>query len=203
MAVRKVSESQKKIIAGRQHYKCTNNINNYECPLYFNGRDGSFDEAGYEIDHINELSISFNNDISNLQALCIMCHRVKTKRFLQKPKESVVKRKKFDIELTLWNGKKVITSEFEIYGLENIFIDKLHKIYEWMKDNKFRQIGVMDKEVFIHLFDKIEEPPKRTRPFPPFILNEEKLIQDWELKYGFSIQEYINYKTKNDMDISD
>jgi 5-methylcytosine-specific restriction endonuclease McrA len=40
----------------------------------------SFDEAGYDIDHITELRNGGSNDISNLQALCPTCHRVKTSR---------------------------------------------------------------------------------------------------------------------------
>lgn len=84
---RTVTESQKKFIAGCQRYKCANNPNSnlnglsqYDCPLWKNN-DGSFDEAGYEIDHIEEFCKNGNDDNSNLQALCISCHRVKTKLF--------------------------------------------------------------------------------------------------------------------------
>lgn len=87
--MRKVSVAQKKFVAGRQNYKCANNpeiqlfkIQNYKCPLWRNNGDGSFDEAGYEIDHIEEYSISQNNNMDNLQALCLSCHKVKTKQFL-------------------------------------------------------------------------------------------------------------------------
>lgn len=73
---RKVSDSQKKRVAGRQRYRCAASVLNYKCPL--NG--DPFDESGYEIDHIQELRDGGNNDISNLQALCPMCHRVKTSR---------------------------------------------------------------------------------------------------------------------------
>ena len=84
-----LSESIKKQIAGKQRFKCSNKpgsslkyLNDYLCPLWRNGGDGSFDEAGYEIDHIIEKSIGGNNDESNLQALCQSCHKLKTKRFL-------------------------------------------------------------------------------------------------------------------------
>lgn len=73
---RKVSDSQKKRVAGRQRYRCAASVSNYSCPL--NGEP--FDESGYEIDHIQELRDGGSNDISNLQALCPMCHRVKTTR---------------------------------------------------------------------------------------------------------------------------
>ena len=88
-----ITESVKKTIAARQSFKCANNKSDpwasspttYDCPLW-QCRDGTFDEAGYEIDHIAEVSISGDNSVENLQALCPMCHRVKTRRFLQKKK---------------------------------------------------------------------------------------------------------------------
>jgi hypothetical protein len=88
MSVRKVSEALKKLIAGRQNYKCANMLNsdivkNYNCPLWENKeRNGSFGEEGYQIDHIVEHSISKNDAPENLQALCLSCHSVKTKRFM-------------------------------------------------------------------------------------------------------------------------
>lgn len=78
---RRVTESQKKVIASRQGYKCRR-IPGYECPFYKNGQDGTFDESGYEIDHINEFSLTQDDSQDNLQALCINCHRVKTRRFM-------------------------------------------------------------------------------------------------------------------------
>ena len=86
-----LSEATKKNIAGKQHYKCANlprskiaGLENYKCILWnIRGENKRcFDESGYEIDHISEYCISKNNDITNLHALCISCHRVKTKRFL-------------------------------------------------------------------------------------------------------------------------
>jgi mRNA-degrading endonuclease YafQ of YafQ-DinJ toxin-antitoxin module len=97
------------MIAGLQHYKCANKpesnligLKNYKCPLYFHNDPilkGSFDDSGYEIDHITlslsgqvmleavlpsitEHCIDQNDDVDNLQALCKMCHSVKTKKFL-------------------------------------------------------------------------------------------------------------------------
>ena len=86
---RRVTESTKKNIAGRQKYKCANfpksNLNRlseYNCSLWANPiLNGNFDESGYEIDHIDEFCNSKNDNLDNLQALCIMCHRVKTKSF--------------------------------------------------------------------------------------------------------------------------
>lgn len=91
---RNISEAIKKRVAGEQYYKCANmpsndpNLNmryleNYRCPLWCNPGiyQGSFDESGYEIDHILEFSLGGSNDMKNLQALCKNCHSVKTKRF--------------------------------------------------------------------------------------------------------------------------
>ena len=86
---RYISESIKKSIAGKQKFKCANTpfsnikgLENYKCIFWLN-RDGSFDESGYEIDHINEFVVTHDNNIDNLQALCRACHGVKTIRFLQ------------------------------------------------------------------------------------------------------------------------
>ena len=66
----------------------------------FNG--GSFDQSGYDIDHIKEFSISHDDEIKNLQALCRSCHLVKTMIFLQhknkKHKQSNNNEAKLDTE---------------------------------------------------------------------------------------------------------
>lgn len=74
--LRNVTDSQKKRVAGRQRFKCAASIPDYTCPL----KGEPFDESGYDIDHIKELRDGGSNDLSNLQALCISCHRVKTTR---------------------------------------------------------------------------------------------------------------------------
>jgi len=81
-AVRNLSESAKKFIAGKQNYKCanspgSNNIPGYNCDRWINGK-GSFNESGYDIDHIKEIADGGGNENENLQALCPGCHRVKT-----------------------------------------------------------------------------------------------------------------------------
>ena len=73
---RKVSAAVKKQVAGTQRFTCASNVEGYSCPL--NGNP--FDEAGFEIDHIKPLSEGGSNEPSNLQALCLMCHRVKSNR---------------------------------------------------------------------------------------------------------------------------
>lgn len=83
---RNVTAGTKKLVAGKQRYTCKANVSGYACPL----KGAPFDEAGYEVDHIVPLSEGGSNDVSNLQALCLMCHRVKSNRASAgKPKKTV------------------------------------------------------------------------------------------------------------------
>ncbi len=76
---RYISIITKKQILEKQNYKCAT-IKDYFCPMWkFN--NGSFDESGFEFDHIDEYSLTKNNCENNIQALCHCCHSVKTKRF--------------------------------------------------------------------------------------------------------------------------
>jgi 5-methylcytosine-specific restriction endonuclease McrA len=66
--------------------QCANNPSNqaigckgYTCPLW-KSDGGYFDESGFQIDHIIEVTHGGTNEISNLQVLCPCCHAVKTKR---------------------------------------------------------------------------------------------------------------------------
>ena len=79
----------KQLILEKQDYKCANslynpaiNLSDYKC-LLWKYENGFFDESGYDIDHINEVSKTQNNEFDNLQALCHNCHAVKTKKFKQ------------------------------------------------------------------------------------------------------------------------
>ena len=83
---RNVSDSMKRTIAAKQSFKCANHnlITSYDCPLWDSSREGTFDEAGYEIDHIKEHCVTGDDSPQNLQALCPSCHRVKTLRFMYK-----------------------------------------------------------------------------------------------------------------------
>ena len=98
MSKRMVSEAMKKLVAAKQKYKCANRLGSklfrledYKCPMWSKKDDaGLFDESGYEIDHIIEHSVSRDDSEENLQALCISCHRVKTKKFNMSNKRNVV-----------------------------------------------------------------------------------------------------------------
>ena len=122
MSKRKVSEALKKLVAGRQNYKCANKFNslvvkNYNCPLWENKeRQGSFGEEGYQIDHIIEHSISKNDTQENLQALCLSCHSVKTRRFMiqteDKSEDNQSDEKVYEIETLLDKRKKKNKTEY-------------------------------------------------------------------------------------------
>ena len=78
---RKLTKSQKEDVAAKQQFKCANSISDYECPLWQKENDkGIFGEEKYNIDHIKEIADGGTDDINNLQALCLSCHAVKTKR---------------------------------------------------------------------------------------------------------------------------
>jgi 5-methylcytosine-specific restriction endonuclease McrA len=111
MNTRKLTEAKKKYVAGTQYYKCANKpgskitgLKDYNCPLWcrYGENIGSFDESGYDIDHIEEHCINQNDDIENLQALCKNCHSTKTKRFLMKEEKNNKDSKKTSIrDLTI------------------------------------------------------------------------------------------------------
>src|SRR5271166_4793955 len=118
-------ESIKKRVAGKQNFKCANkpgsnlkNLEEYNCELW-KFRDGSFGEASYEIDHIEEYSISQNHMESNLQALCPACHRVKTSRFRTQITEASHTTNKTECELTEVGFAKKL---FELAGNSFIYV---------------------------------------------------------------------------------
>jgi 5-methylcytosine-specific restriction endonuclease McrA len=107
---RKVSAAKKKQIAGKQRFCCSANVEGYKCPL----DKKPFDESGYEIDHIVELCNGGSNEDSNLQALCIMCHRVKTSRMMMKPKTAKKPKViKAVVEPTIKQKKSLVDKYFD------------------------------------------------------------------------------------------
>jgi hypothetical protein len=86
---RYISEKVKKQILKNQKGKCANEpgsnlfrIGDFPCPLWkLKEYNGTFNEAGYEFDHVIEHCKTNDNSISNLQALCPFCHSFKTKEF--------------------------------------------------------------------------------------------------------------------------
>ena len=90
-----IPKAVRESVAARQQFRCANQpgpgaaavgCKRYTCPLWalalaLAQEGGTFDEAGYEIDHIVEVSHGGADDADNLQALCPCCHRVKTRRF--------------------------------------------------------------------------------------------------------------------------
>lgn len=102
---KKIPESQKGYIAAKQRYECANKpdislegLEAYDCLLWkTEGKyQGTFDESGYEIDHIKEQnsSNSSNNNEENLLALCSTCYNVKSKRLQQRLSSKKISNKK-------------------------------------------------------------------------------------------------------------
>lgn len=80
-----LTQGEKNKVLALCNHKCANKPNsefknkyNYNCPLWQYG-DGTFDVAGYEIDHIEQYSKGGKSTIENSQALCLNCHSVKSK----------------------------------------------------------------------------------------------------------------------------
>lgn len=153
--MRNLSHAQKNLIAGRQFFKCANKPNsnlkglcNYECPLWKNNdNNGSFDKSGYEIDHIIEFCISKDNSDENLQALCSMCHRMKTKLFMMS-KPSKQNKSNVTLNFNNKNIRKNVIRELEnFFHTENNWrIEKFINYYYERTDNK---IDVVNKNIFL------------------------------------------------------
>lgn len=121
-----ITKKQRINIAKKQDFKCANSpdadiphMNSYECKLWKFG-DGKFDEAGYEIDHNIELAVGGTNKEKNLQALCLPCHKVKTKNFLMVPIEYYPTNSNKKLKREYYKGK------FPIKVEDNIKREKFH-----------------------------------------------------------------------------
>ena len=79
-----IAKATRERIVRRQNSRCANRpdavavgCKAYACPMWaLPGRCGAFDEAGFEIDHIVEVSHGGDDGPDNLQALCPCCHAV-------------------------------------------------------------------------------------------------------------------------------
>jgi hypothetical protein len=94
---RYISNNIKQQVLQKQSYTCANspfapalNLHDYKCLLWI-CQNGLFDESGYDFDHIDEHCITSDNSISNIQALCPNCHRVKTKKFMKQKQDFTTK----------------------------------------------------------------------------------------------------------------
>jgi len=149
----KLTESTKKQVAANQMYKCANSpdntirgLENYNCLLWESLKyQGTFDKSGYEIDHIVEYSVSGNNDMSNLQALCNNCHSFKTRKFMSGRNVSDTCAKSKIME-TLNKTHKII----------NNLIDDLNKTNDNIRDleDKLVKENYKISELSFNLFDK-------------------------------------------------
>lgn len=164
MEKRKVTTAVKKQVAGRQRFTCAANIPDYKCPL----RNEPFDEAGFEIDHIKPLSEGGSNEPSNLQALCLMCHRVKSNR------ASISKSK----ENTLTTDPVINDEEIYIEKYDAIakFMDE--KISPWQEGDPLVQVDKpILRRVFKHWKDENDQRHNKK-------LSVSELEKRIELMYG-------------------
>lgn len=198
---RNVTQSSKKSIAGKQKYKCANNPNsqikingleNYNCPLWINNGDGSFDESGYEIDHIIEHSIGGADDNDNLQALCLMCHKVKTKRFLQNRN-----RKNENENENNNNNNNIVTQNENNNNADNTQIDDDEEYIRASEFTEFcneiaKKVGDLKKE--------LSDEKKQVK-----ILNEQLIFE--RTRYDIVREKYISVinilKTKSNCHVAD
>lgn len=67
----KVSSTRSIWLAGRQNFRCAGDPASCPCWLL---RDGTFSCEGWECDHIDPWSTSFDHRDSNLRCLCHTCH---------------------------------------------------------------------------------------------------------------------------------
>lgn len=72
-----LTAERKLYIAGSQHFRCAAPHGRDKCPnwLLF---EGSFNEAGFEIDHIKPYSEGYRHS-GELSALCFTCHGLKSR----------------------------------------------------------------------------------------------------------------------------
>ena len=71
-----VSGERKLYVAGLQRYRCANPFGS--CPLWRCG-DGTFGPEGWDVDHREPYSTCMRNDVASLQALCGICHNLKSR----------------------------------------------------------------------------------------------------------------------------
>ena len=72
-----LSSERKLYIAGSQYFKCAAPHGKEKCPCWLL-HEGSFDEAGFEIDHDLPYSVGYRN-AGTCSALCYSCHGLKSR----------------------------------------------------------------------------------------------------------------------------
>jgi hypothetical protein len=164
----------------KQEFKCAN-IEDYECPI----KNKPFDAAGYELDHIIEIHHGGKDELSNIQALCPSCHRVKTKRNRKSTKE---------IEVKIIEETKVYTKE------EQTLID--HPMIKDYIDERIEKIEPKDCEVEIHediLFEDFEKWKKK-KGYSNYMRSV--FIGIFSVFYKSVKKTYTNFKFKGDYSLT-
>lgn len=196
---RKLSEVTKKKVAANQHFKCNNKpgsnlrgIGQYECPLWkIDGENkGIFDRSGYEIDHIIEWCLTQNDDITNLQALCRMCHGVKTSEFTLSNNIKKVKKNKPDNIITNFNNGNSSASRYihKMKGSCILFAYNSFYIFNqemniWSESQKI--------QIVIYIIDFVSREIQK-------IIDRQK-TEERKIKYIQILKKYTNTKYIEDL----
>lgn len=214
---RKVTQAMKKYVAGRQQFTCNNKpgsnllgLENYYCPLWNsnNSKPGNFDESGYDIDHIIEWSVTANDSLDNLQALCPTCHKVKTKRFMMNKKQSrrtgskqIIKKtkklpptsKKIDPPISIKSPLDNLFTDFGLYDLPELVL--LHHIILGYETNDTNEASIIKK-----LSDKIINSSRNFDKYPEIKINKyciNSLRKLFKKISGNNIDLILKYLTMN------
>lgn len=195
---RYVSESTKKLVAGRQEYQCNNKpylsargCETHECLLWKKKiNPGNFDAASYEVDHIIGLNEGGTNDISNLQALCPNCHSFKTKNNINNKHQTEIVEEMdveseddiINIEITNKTNEHIIAF-MDKYTVESekgriSWIELKKKFIKWCRENNISKYKKLFNEDLEKLFIKF------FKTNPKMIKINNKLKKGW-LGYRF------------------
>lgn len=189
MSVHSLPEATKKRIAGKQHYKCANKpgsnlkgLEGYDC-LCWGNKDvdnrGAFDESGYEIDHIIEFCISQDDSDTNLQALCISCHKVKSKRFM-----SIDENRKY------YKSKKIKVNEYSSEVFEEFTKEEL------TETKKATDVMLLDK-IYKYFIIWHNWKDKESKEYPTKKDLKTYLLETRKLKFAESKFYYLKRRDKN------
>lgn len=163
MTSRKLKESEKKIIASNQEWKCK------ICTKILS--------STYQVDHIVPFSITQNDTANNLQALCVSCHCSKTQN--ESTRISRFKKMCSNLNQTLcWFCLEQLDDRFDTHMCDKI----LHPIKLESSNKKSKQVSfssVVDK--FIHTKDDELESKMNSLNFST--MNDLESLRKWKQEF--------------------
>lgn len=183
-------------------------------------KQGIFNEAGYEIDHIKEFSISHDNSEENLQALCPICHSFKTKKFmnnLKKQKDKKALGNKYDYTHILHelepiyvndyvNERRIAKLIYKLYPDKYIYDSDYKRWYELNENNVYQETDrslfslrdLIENEIMniiiIYINDKQKQLLKKAKTE-----KHKAKINSHTQKKQHKIEKFLNSETRNDL----